>query len=206
MERNSVSKATLGRLPCYLQYLREAALRKCEFISATAIAKGLSLGEVQVRKDLNAVSGAGKPKVGYETNELIECIEKTLGFNNLTSAVLVGAGKLGRALLNYEGFREYGVEIEAAFDICGDFGKCPEKIHSMDSFDTYCKDRNIQIGIITVNAGSAQDICDRMIENGIRAIWNFAPNKLKVPDGILVRQENLALSLAYLNNQLGNQN
>mgnify|MGYP002539529144 CR=1 FL=1 len=209
MEKNSVPKATLGRLPGYLQHLRAVFDNNCEFISATAIAKSLSLGEVQVRKDLNTVSGAGKPKIGYVVKELIECIEDTLGYNNLTNAVIVGAGRLGRALLNYEGFMEYGVDVKAAFDIQPeflDFDESQKEVLPMDSFDSYCKSKNIKIGIITVNAGSAQQVCVRMIQNGIKAIWNFTPSKLCVPDGILLKQENLALSLAYLNNQLGNQN
>lgn len=206
MEKTSVSKAALGRLPRYLQFLKELSTDETPHISATAIASALSLGEVQVRKDLNAVSGAGKPKVGYVTADLIKCIECYLGYGNLTYAVLVGAGKLGKALLEYDDFENYGVKIAAAFD-------CNEEIirHSrsveilpMNRFDEFCKTHNIQIGIITVGAGSAQSVCDRMVESGICAIWNFAPCKLEVPDNVLLRQERLALSLAYLNNQLCN--
>lgn len=202
MEKNSVSRATLGRLPRYLQYLKEIIDSGDEFISATTIAKGLSLGEVQVRKDLNAVSGAGKPKVGYETYNLKGCIEKVLGYNNLTGAVIVGAGKLGRALLNYDGFREFGVEIVAAFDINVKSDEDCAKILPADDFNIFCKDKNIQIGIITVNEASAQEVCDKMVESGIRAIWNFTPKKLCVPEDVVIQQENLALSLAHLSNQL----
>ena len=116
MNRYSVSKATLGRLPGYLQYLRNLPESHGGTISATAIAKGLALGEVQVRKDLATVSGAGKPKIGYETPKLIRDIEAHLGYENLTNAVLVGAGKLGRALLDYDGFEDFGVQIIAGFD------------------------------------------------------------------------------------------
>ena len=107
MEKSSVSKATLGRLPCYLQHLRAILKNNDEYVSATTIAKKLSLGEVQVRKDLNSVSGAGRPKVGYEIKALIKSIEDVLGYNDLAQAIIVGAGKLGQALLNYEGFEEY---------------------------------------------------------------------------------------------------
>ena len=105
MNGYSISKATLGRLPQYLQYLNDLPLCDGGTISATAIAKGLSLGEVQVRKDLAAVSGAGKPKIGYNITELIGDIERHLGSHELTNAVLVGAGKLGKALLDYGGVR-----------------------------------------------------------------------------------------------------
>ena len=207
MEKNSVSKATLGRLPYYLQHLRTVFKNNDEYISSTSIARSLSLGEVQVRKDLNAVSGAGKPKVGYEVKELIKSIETTLGYDNHTNAVLVGAGQLGKALLNYEGFEEFGVRIMAGFDIKAKKQTSNQKqILSMEEFSKFCKENNIKIGIISANKESSQQICDLMIENGISAIWNFSPVKLNVPEGILLQQENLALSLAHLNNQLVNQN
>ena len=207
MEKITVSKATLGRLPHYLQHLRTVFKNNDEYISATSIAKSLALGEVQVRKDLNSVSGAGKPKIGYEVEELIKSIEKVLGFDNLTNAVLVGAGQLGKALLNYEGFEEFGVRIMAGFDIEAKKQTSNQKqILPMEEFSKFCKENNIKIGIISVNKESSQQICDLMIENGISAIWNFSPFKLNVPEGILLQQENLALSLAHLNNQLVNQN
>lgn len=207
MEKIAVSKATLGRLPYYLQHLRTVFKNNDEYISATSIAKSLALGEVQVRKDLNSVSGAGKPKIGYEVEELIKSIEKVLGYDNLTNAVLVGAGQLGKALLNYEGFEEFGVRIMAGFDIEAKKQTSNQKqILPMEAFSKFCKENNIKIGIISVNKESSQQICDLMIENGISAIWNFSPVKLNVPEGILLQQENLALSLAHLNNQLVNQN
>ena len=207
MGKIAVSKATLGRLPHYLQHLRTVFKNNDEYISATSIAKSLALGEVQVRKDLNSVSGAGKPKIGYEVEELIKSIENVLGYDNLTNAVLVGAGQLGKALLNYEGFEEFGVRIMVGFDIEAKKQTSNQKqILPMEEFSKFCKENNIKIGIISVNKESSQQICDLMIENGISAIWNFSPLKLNVPEGILLQQENLALSLAHLNNQLVNQN
>lgn len=208
MEKASVTKATLGRLPRYLEMLRELPPDKVPYISATAIAKKLSLGEVQVRKDLATVSGAGKPKLGYSTTELVETLEEALGYKRLTSAVLVGAGKLGRALMQYDEFSRYGVKISAAFDSNErtiSLGSKTE-ILPMNQFEYFCKTENIKLGIITVGEGSAQAVCDQMIKSGITAIWNFAPCKLTVPAGILLQNENLALSLAHLNNQLCNLN
>ena len=204
MDQSFISKATLGRLPSYLEFLRNLPPDKVPYISATAIAKHLGLGEVQVRKDLAAVSGAGKPKLGYVTAELVEKLEDFLGCNQLTSAVLVGAGKLGRALLQYDEFEKYGVKISAAFDSnerAISLGSKTE-ILPMNQFDCFCKTQNIKLGIITVGEGSAQAVCDQMVKSGIKAIWNFAPCKLNVPVGILLQNENLALSLAHLNNQL----
>ena len=202
MNGYSIPKATLGRLPQYLEYLRSLPeIRRT--ISATAIAKALSLGDVQVRKDLASVSGAGKPKIGYETDKLIADIENHLGYERLTNAVLVGAGKLGRALLDYDGFENFGVKIIAGFD-CNEtvLTNGAKAILPIREIGAYCKEHNVKLGIITVGQGSAQEVCDKLVESGIEAIWNFAPVTLKVPNGVLLKQENLALSLAYLNNQI----
>ena len=202
MNGYSIPKATLGRLPQYLEYLKSLPeIRRT--ISATAVAKALSLGDVQVRKDLAAVCGAGKPKIGYETDKLIADIESHLGYERLTNAVLVGAGKLGRALLDYDGFEEFGVKIIAGFDCNETALKTGAKdILPIKDIAAYCREHDVKLGIVTVGQGSAQDVCDKLVQSGIEAIWNFAPVSLKVPSGILLKQENLALSLAYLNNQI----
>ena len=206
MNGYSVPKATFGRLPLYLQYLKSLPKVKGATISATAIAKGLSLGDVQVRKDLAVVSGAGKPKIGYMQETLIADLERHLGYERLTSAVLVGAGKLGRALLDYEGFETFGVKIVAGFDRDESaLQKDSKEILPMVELEAFCRSHGIKLGIITVGQASAQEVCDSLVASGVKAIWNFAPVTLKVPDGVLHKQENLALSLAYLNNQISNQ-
>lgn len=204
MKKATVARPTLGRLPGYLTFLRSLPEEKYPYISATTIAKELNLGEVQVRKDLAAVSGAGKPKLGYATQELIEKLEECLGHNNLTLAVLVGAGRLGRALLQYGGFERYGVKIAAAFDTderVFDFDSAT-RILPVDELEAFCARQDIKLGIITVGAGAAQTVCEQMVKSGITAIWNFAPCKLTIPDGVLIQNEDLALSLAFLSNQM----
>lgn len=199
-----VSKATLGRIPRYLDLLKEMSPEKVPYISATTISKELSLGEIQVRKDLARVSGAGRPRLGYATDELIEKLQDCLGHNKITSAVLVGAGKLGKALLQYGGFENYGVKITAAFDLNEqiiDYGS-KTKILPMNQFESFCKENGVRLGIITVGEGSAQEVCDKMVKSGITAIWNFAPCKLHVPPTVLLQNENLALSLAHLSSKL----
>jgi len=205
VKQTQLSKATLGRLPAYLRYLKQLDAEAVCTVSATAIAKALGYGEVLVRKDLAAVSGAGKPKVGYVTCELVENLERTLGAAELTRAVIVGAGRLGRALLGYKGFEEFGLEICAAFDTdesVQGISKSGKNIFPMEKFESYCAQRGIRIGIITVPAEAAQEVCNLMVKNQIGAIWSFAPGALEVPEGVIVRQENLALSLAYLNKQM----
>lgn len=203
MNQNSVSRATLGRLPIYLQFLKSIA-DSTKTISATAISKALEFGEVQVRKDLAAVSNIGKPKIGYVTAELIENLETYLGGNSKTKSVLVGAGKLGRALLDYEGFADYGLEISAAFDISLDkpiISESGKIIYPMNEFERFCEKENIKIGIITVPKDSAQAVCDLMVKTKISAIWSFSPEPLKVPENVILQHENLALSLAHLKKQ-----
>ena len=204
MDKASISKATLGRIPRYLSFLRGLSPERVPYISATTISKELDLGEVQVRKDLAMVSGTGKPRLGYEVEVLIEQLEDCLGCNKHTLAVLVGAGRLGRALLQYEGFAHFDVKITAAFDSNDEVINLDSstEILPMNQFDVFCKEHNICIGIITVGEGSAQAVCDQMVKNGITAIWNFAPCKLQVPSGVILQNENLALSLAHLSNQL----
>ncbi len=208
MKTVSVMKSTLGRLPIYLEYLKSEEASECENISATIIAKALGLGEVQVRKDLSAVSGAGRPKLGYKRKALVKRLEAVLGRNETTKAVIVGAGKLGNALLEYNGFSEYGIELVAAFDI--DEAKIGKTESGKDIFPLallgeYCKENSVKVGIITVPSSVAQEICDIMTDNGVTAIWNFAPCALSVPEGVLLSQENLALSLAHLKIQMCNK-
>ena len=196
-----ISRATLKRLPTYLSYLKALPSEASANISATALAAGLHMGEVQVRKDLALVSDGGRPKIGYNREHLIADIENFLGYGNSNDAVLIGAGKLGRALLGYGGFAEYGLNIVAAFDandtLIGTTNGGKPIMH-LSRLGEVCQRYKIKIGIITVPAEYAQGVCDLLIENGILAIWNFAPKHLNVTDGILVQNENMAASLALL--------
>lgn len=196
-----ISRATLKRLPTYLSYLKALPSEASANISATALAAGLHMGAVQVRKDLALVSDGGRPKIGYNREHLIADIENFLGYGNSNDAVLIGAGKLGRALLGYGGFAEYGLNIVAAFDandtLIGTTNGGKPIMH-LSRLGEVCQRYKIKIGIITVPAEYAQGVCDLLIENGILAIWNFAPKHLNVPDGILVQNENMAASLALL--------
>ncbi len=200
-----MSLQTLQRLPGYLNLLKEKQKMGLVNVSAGAIAKELGLGEIQVRKDLACVSCGGKPKIGYITTDLISDIELALGYDKIDDAVLVGAGKLGRALLSYKGFQEYGLHIVAAFDsdesLCGT-DESGKPILPLDKMQDLCQRLRIRIGIITVPAAAAQKVCDILVASGVIAIWNFAPIHLKTPDGILVKNENMAVSLAELSKHL----
>lgn len=202
---SAVSRQTISRLPVYLGYLRSLEGSMLT-ISATAIAEALSLNDVQVRKDLAAVSSSGKPKIGYVTSDLISELENFLGYNSPSDALLAGAGKLGRALMSYQGFNAYGLNIVAAFDTDPNLINTQEagkSILPLSQMKQFCEERRVRIGIITVPAACAQEVCEMMLESGILAIWNFAPVRLNVPDTILVQNENMASSLALLRSHLG---
>lgn len=200
MEGKRISKSVLKRLPGYLAYLKNMPEDAPANISATSLANALGMGEVQVRKDLAMVSDGGRPKIGYLRESLIEDIEQFLGYDNTTDAVLIGAGKLGQALMGYQGFDEYGLNILAAFDERPPMNRSEEgkPIYHISKLETFCRTHKVLMGIITVPADSAQQVAELLIQGGIKAIWNFAPAHLDVPANILVQNENMATSLAVL--------
>ena len=204
MERKEISKSVLKRLPVYLAYLKSLPDDSPPYISATALANALGMGEVQVRKDLALVSNGGRPKIGYLRENLAEDINQFLGYDNTTDAILVGAGKLGQALLGYSGFDAYGLNILAAFDVkpAADRTEDGKLILPMEELESFCRTHKILMGIITVPADHAQEVCDKLIACGIKAIWTFAPVHLEVPENILVQNENMATSLAVLSMHL----
>lgn len=204
-----LSKQAILRLPNYLQHLKKMKRQGVTMAAASVIASDLRLNEVQVRKDLAAVSTLpGKPKVGFQIDSLINDIEEFLGYHNVNEAVLVGCGSLGTALLNFTGFRALGLQIIAAFDSNEEkhnttVGEKP--VLPMDKMQSLCRRLNVHIGIITTPADVAQKIADEMVACGILAIWNFAPVRIVVPKGILVHNENMAASLALLSKHLQEQ-
>jgi len=204
MNDKPVSVQTIKRLPLYLHYLKMLPASEVN-ISATCIASGLGLNDVQVRKDIASVCSGGKPKTGYNTEKLIAGIQGYLGYDDTDKAVLVGMGNLGRALHNYEGFREYGLDIAAAFDtdpcVVGKVFR-GKRVMPVSELKDLCGRLNVRIGIIAVPANNAQAICDILIEGGVKAIWNFATVHLKTPDTVLVQNENMAASLAILSKHL----
>lgn len=192
---------TIRRMPSYLRILQEFQQENKEWISTTDFSGRLSLKPIQVRKDMAYTGIQGKPRLGFEVNELLNAIRRTLGWDNSADAIIVGAGALGSALLGYKGFSEHGLKLVAAFD------NNPEvsgsKIHGIEVFpleklEDLIQRMGITIGIITVPEDFGQEIADRLINAGIRGIWNFSPVKLKVPGHVKVQKEDLASGLAVL--------
>lgn len=196
---------TLRRLPLYHHYLRSMFEHGREVISCTHIGNDLRLDPTQVRKDLAVTGIRGRPKVGYQIPILLAAIEEFLGWNNLADAFLVGAGNLGAALVGYEGFKRYGLNIVAVFD------DDPRKIGSflgdkevlpLRKLSNLARRMKVHLGVLTVPAPCAQEITNLMVEGGIHGIWNFAPVTLTVPGDVVVQNENLASGLAVLAKKL----
>jgi redox-sensing transcriptional repressor len=200
-----IPEPTLKRLPRYHQLLTALAHTSLQSVSCSQIGADLGLDPTQVRKDLAVVRVTGKPNVGYSVAELVLGIEKLLGWNNSKDAFLAGAGNLGAALLGYGGFAPLGLNIVAAFDI--DPRKigtqvCGKHVLSLAKLAELARRMHVHIGIITVPAAQAQSVAHLMVEGGIRAIWNLAPVTLRVPDTVVVQNENLESSLAALSYKL----
>jgi len=201
----TVSEPTLRRLPLYHRFLKDLEDSGKESVSCTDIGLELDLDPTQVRKDLEAVGIEGRPRVGYLLANVIEGLEQFLGWKNVHDAFLVGAGSMGSALLGYRKFEQCGLKIVAAFD--SDTAKISSQIHGkhvlpLSKLSNLARRMHILIGIITVPAEGAQAVADLMIEGGIRAIWNFAPVRLRVPQHVIVHNEDLYCSLASLSQKL----
>ncbi len=201
-----ISKATLARMPLYLHFLQEENSKGAQYISSTVIAQNISVSSVLVRKDLALVSSEpGRPRLGFAISRLIVDIEKFLGYDNLSSAIIVGAGGLGRAFLCYEGFKSNGLNIVAAFDVKQELigtKVAGKEILPLSTMADFVRENKIKIGVITVPKAAAQGVLNQMVDAGIEAIWNFAPAPLRVPKNIVLKTEDLAASLAMLAGKL----
>lgn len=192
-----ISIATIKRLPQYLRILKEKENVNVLNISSTTIAEELKINSIQVRKDLALISKHnGKPRIGFGVEELIKDIEDFLDLNNTKDVIIVGAGRLGQALMNYKEF-EKDINIIMAFD--NNKRKCNnQNIFHIDKMENLIKRMNIQVGVITVPKKEAQKVCNVMIKSGIKYIWNFAAVNLNVPSDIIVKNEDLSASLTIL--------
>lgn len=200
LPHNPIPRTTMERLPGYLNFLRMQTSPDCARISSAAIAQEMNLSAITVRKDLAYVA-SGRPRVGYLRGELIERIARALGGGQHNSAVVVGVGNLGHALMCYEGFANYGMRVLAGFDVDprvvgAEIGG--KTVYPIGELKPFVQRAGARIGILAVPAESAQAVCDRMVDAGIRGVLNFAPAHLRAPAGVLVRHEDFAVSLALL--------
>lgn len=202
----TISVNAFNRLPLYLKVLRQMKADGETSVSSVSLAEAMGQNAAVVKKDLScAIRTEGKPKIGYEIDALIDDIEHCLGYNNTKEAILVGVGKLGQALLGYHGFEDYGLNIVAGFDVNDDIVNTEingKKVFPTGKLISMVERLNIKIGILATPQERAQIMADTLIEAGVRAIWNFTPAHIRVPDTVVLRSENMAASLAILSQQL----
>jgi redox-sensing transcriptional repressor len=202
---NSFPLPTIRRYPIYLRTIKSMIAAGELHISSAVLADRLGLDPVLTRKDLAMAGVPGKPRRGYPSRELCEAINRSLGWDSATDAVLIGAGSLGRALLGYSGFEEQNLSIVAAFDT--DPSKINVKfhgvkIHHMEDLPRLVRRLQVKIGILTVPNAVAQECADQLVASGIKGIWNFSPIQLELPDGVLVQNVDLAQSLGVLSHSI----
>ncbi len=199
---------TIRRLPVYVSVLKEFIKdSEKEYISTTDFCKKLDLKPIQVRKDLSYTGAIGKPKIGYNAEELLSTLLNFLSWTEKKDAILIGAGALGSALIGYQGFKKYGINIKAVFD------KNPEKVgkevrhskvQSIEKMKSYIEKNKICIAILTVPKDSAQEVTDILVSANIKGIWNFSSTKLITPENVYVQHEDLAAGLAVLSVKIAN--
>ena len=201
----NVPEPTLRRLPWYLAYAQLVQHSGETFLSSTQIAKNIAVDASKVAKDLSYVQISGRTRVGYDVNELVEVLEKFLGFTKSHKAFLFGVGSLGGALMHDNGLNHFGLEIVTGFDVKYELAgtsinRIP--IHHVDRFKELQKQTGINIGVLTVPVERAQETADMMIEGGIQAIWNFTPFRIRVPENIIVQNTSIYAHLAVMFNRL----
>ncbi|MBR8536770.1 redox-sensing transcriptional repressor Rex [Carboxylicivirga mesophila] len=203
-KNNLVPEPALRRMPCYLAYLKLAQKEGLKHISSTLIARDMGVDPTQVTKDLSYTSIVGKTRVGYEVEPLIEVLEDFLGFTVVDEAYLFGVGSLGKALLHDHGLKQFGLKVVAAFDVDPEVvGKTIEGV-PIYHFEELSKmhEGTAKIGILTVPVDKAQDVANKLVEVGIRALWNFTPVRIKVDEDVVVQNTSLYAHLAVMFNRM----
>ena len=204
-EADKVPEPTLRRLPWYLSNIKLMKDKGEQYVSSTQISKEINIDASQIAKDLSYVNISGRTRVGYNIDALIEVLESFLGFTNMHKAFVFGVGSLGAALLRDSGLHHFGLEIVAAFDVNPelvgkDLNGIP--IYHSDDFEAKMKEYDVNIGVLTVPINIAQEITDKMVDGGIKAVWNFTPFRIRVPENIVVQNTSLYAHLAVMFNRL----
>lgn len=203
--RDLIPEPALRRLPWYLAYVSLLRERGVEYVSSTGIARGINVDASQVAKDLSFLDIKGKTRIGYEVALLEHKLEEFLGFRKRHRAAIIGVGSLGRALMQDSGLTNYGLEVVAGFDVD------PEKIgttyegmpvYDVASLGEKSRELGMEIGIVTVPVEYAQDAADSIVEAGLKAIWNFTPYRIQVPEDIVVANTSIYAHLAVMYNRM----
>lgn len=202
---DKIPEPTLRRLPWYLSCAKLMRDKGEKFVSSTQISKQINIDSSQIAKDLSYVDISGRTRVGYEVDLLINVLEDFLGFTNLHRAYLFGVGSLGGALLRDSGLSHFGLKIVGAFDVTPDLVGTEINgipIYHTDELQLRMQKDKVNIGVLTVPIAISQQVTDKMVEGGIKAVWNFTPFRIRVPEGIVVQNTSLYAHLAVMFNRL----
>ena len=203
--RDLIPEPAMRRLPWYLAYVSLLRERGVEYVSSTGIARGINVDASQIAKDLSFLDIKGKTRIGYEVALLEHKLEEFLGFRKRHRAAIIGVGSLGRALMQDSGLTNYGLEVVAGFDV--DPAKIGTTHEGMPVYDVAClgekaRELGMEIGIVTVPVEYAQDAADSIVEAGLKAIWNFTPYRIQVPEEIVVTNTSIYAHLAVMYNRM----
>ncbi|MDU1642357.1 MAG: redox-sensing transcriptional repressor Rex [Peptoniphilus harei] len=196
-DARSISETVIRRMPVYHRYLKELIEDGVERVSSKELSGLTGFSASQIRQDLNNFGGFGQQGYGYNTEALKDQVDKILGIDKSYKSIVIGAGRLGQAIARYNGFRDSGFNVISLFDIKDDIEDISGiKVRNMKDLENYIRDEGVDVAIITVPREVCEEVADRVIDAGVKGIWNFAPYDLKGPEGIVV--ENIRLNDSLL--------
>lgn len=207
MIASGISNAVIKRLPRYYRYLKDLSNNHVERISSQELSVLMNTTPSQVRQDFNMFGGFGQQGYGYNVQNLCYEIGNIIGVNQSSSMIIIGAGNLGQALMNYVNFPKFGYDIQAMFDInprlIGLVIRGIE-IQPIDNLEQFLSEHHVQIAALTLPRTQAPEMARRLVDAGIKAIWNFAPVDLNLPGGVVVENIHLTESLMQLSFRCNN--
>ena len=201
MESRGISRAVIRRLQRYYRYLGELLENGVERISSSDLSKRMKVTASQIRQDLNNFGGFGQQGYGYNVKYLYTEIGKILGLEENHNFIIIGAGNLGQALANYTSFENRGFILKGIFDVNPRLEGVTIRgvqIRMMDELSSFIRDNDVEIGVLTIPKEKAIEVANLLVDNGVRAIWNFAHTDLNLPDNVIVENVHLSESLMQL--------
>lgn len=201
MEEREISQAVIRRLPRYYRYLGELLENGVERISSNDLSKRMKVTASQIRQDLNNFGGFGQQGYGYNVKYLYTEIGKILGLEQHHNIIIIGAGNLGQALANYADFEKRGFILKGIFDVnptLADVSIRGVPVRMMDELEQFVRENDIEIGVLTLPKTKAVEVANNLVNNGVRAIWNFAHIDLNLPENVIVENVHLSESLMRL--------
>ena len=209
LEEREISQAVIRRLPRYYRYLGELLENGVERISSNDLSKRMKVTASQIRQDLNNFGGFGQQGYGYNVKYLYTEIGKILGLEEAHNMIIIGAGNLGQALANYAAFEKRGFVLKGIFDVNPRLVGVSIRgvpIRMMDELKTFVQQNDVEIAVLTIPKDKAIGVANMLVDNGVRAIWNFAHTDLNLPDHIIVENVHLSESLMQLSYNISRYN